>query len=163
MSTIRCLSLHTGEKIAKKQDVMSQIEQAEKKYFARHEAFDFHNELKKRNLELIVIVNEAHGSSSRPALVAYMVFAYMKHGSTVMLHKICVQEKFRRQGIAKDVLANQVQRLKKKGIAKIQLWVDDSNVAARQLYAYVGFKEVSRCSDYYAMGRAGVQMALSLV
>lgn len=142
---------------------MSQIEQAEKKYFARHEAFDFHNELKKRNLELIVIVNEAHGSSSRPALVAYMVFAYMKHGSTVMLHKICVQEKFRRQGIAKDVLANQVQRLKKKGIAKIQLWVDDSNVAARQLYAYVGFKEVSRCSDYYAMGRAGVQMALSLV
>jgi len=163
MATIRCLSLLTGEKITKKHDVIDQIEQAEKKSFAQHEAFDFHNELKKRNLELVVIIDDARDSASRPTLVAYMVFTYMKPGSTVMLHKVCVREQFRRQGIAKDVLAAQVKRLKKQGTAKVQLWVDDNNIAARRLYNCIGFEEVSRFSDYYAVGRVGVQMALSLV
>lgn len=163
MSTIRSLSLYTGEKITNKQNVIDQVEQTEKKSFPPHEAFDFRNELKKRNLELVVIVNDTHASSSRPALVAYMVFAYMNLGRTVMLHKVCVRKDFRRQGIAKGMLAAQVQRLKKQGTAKIQLWVDDRNIAAKQLYNCIGFEEVSRFADYYAMGRIGVHMALSLV
>lgn len=163
MSTTKYLSLHTGEKITKKLNIIGQIEQAEKKAFTRHEAFDFHNELKKRNLELVVIVNDAYGIGARPTLVAYMAFSHTKAGSTVVLQKVCVREEFRRQGIGKDMLAAQVQRLKGRGTAKLQLWVDDSNVAARRLYDSIGFKEVSRICDYYAMGRVGVQMALSLV
>lgn len=163
MATIRCLSLQTGEQITMtKQQVLCQVEQTEKKSFARQEAFDFSNELQKRNLELVVIVKGAGSLSLQLTVVAYLVFAYVKPGNTVTLQKVCVRKEFRRQGIAKATLAAQTKRLTDHGTTKVQLWVDESNLAARRLYNCIGFEEVCRFHDYYAVGRTGIQMALRL-
>lgn len=164
MATIGCMSLETGTTIkTTRQDVIQQIEQAEKKSFARHEVFDFTNELKKRNVELVVIVSDASGADNRPTLAAYLVLAFLKPGNTVMMQKICVCERFRRQGIARTLINAQVERLRRHGTSRVQLWVDGGNLPAMRLYDSIGFKEVTRVEDYYAVGRTGVQMSLSLL
>lgn len=145
------------------QDVILQIEQAEKKSFARHEVFGFTNELKKRNVELAVIMSDASGADNRPTLAAYLVLAFLKPGNTVTLQKICVCERFRRQGIATNLINAQVERLSTHGTVRVQLWVDGDNLPAMRLYDSIGFAEVSRVEDYYAVGRTGVRMSLSLL
>ena len=165
MATVVTLSLQTGKHLpVSKQAVLPQIERAEKKNFARHEAFDFHLELNKRNVDLVIILKDG-GISPRetPTVAAYSVFVHSKPGSFVMLHKICVLEDFRRQGIAKKILATQTEKYASRGCFKIQLWVDEQNMPARSLYESAGFQETNKVDDYYAWGRTGLQMSLDLI
>ena len=165
MATIIMLSLQTGKHLSvSKQAILSQVERAEKKNFARHEAFDFHLELKKRNVDLVIIVKD-DGIPLRetPIVAAYSVFVHSKPGNFVMLHKICVLDDFRRQGIAKKILAAQTQKYKNRGCSKIQLWVDEQNISARSLYESAGFQESNKVESYYAPGRTGLQMSLDLI
>ena len=159
MANVTIKSLHTGEEVrGAKDDLIRQVQQAEKKSFAKREAMDFSTEVRKRNLDLVIIVDDAGAyTPAVPRLVAYMVFVHLKAGNAVLLHKICVLEDYRRRGIARMVLEFQAERLKKQGSSKIQLWVDEGNVSARGLYKVLGFEEVSRVNDYY-VGRTGIQM-----
>lgn len=159
------MSLRTGKHLpVSKQTVLPQVERAEKKNFARHEAFDFHLELKKRNVHLVIILkDDGNQPKETPVVVAYSVFVHSKPGNFVLLHKICVLEDFRRQGIATKILATQTAKYTSRGCSKIQLWVDEQNMPARSLYESAGFKEMDRVEDYYAPGRTGLQMALELI
>ncbi|KAL9138545.1 MAG: hypothetical protein Q9175_000227 [Cornicularia normoerica] len=106
---------------------------------------DFSTELRKRNTDLVVVVDDAGASTpAMPKLVAYMIFVHLKAGKAVLLHKICVLEDYRRRGIAKIVLEIQAERLKKQGCSKIQLWVDEGNVPARRLYKVLGLEELGK-------------------
>lgn len=163
MANIIVKSLRTGNKLRlAKEDLIHQVQHVqhvEKKTFARCEAMDFDTELQKRNMDLVIIVDDsAVVTSLRPKLVAYMVFVHLKTGNAVLLHKLCVSEEYRGRGIAKTVLETQAEVLKKQGCTKIQLWVDAGNVPARRLYKGLGLEEVSKVNDYYAVGRTGVQM-----
>lgn len=163
MANLIIKSLHTGEKLhvvqVAKDELIHQVQHVEKKTFPRREAMDFNTELQKRNMDLVIIVDDAGVFTPlRPKLVAYMVFVHLKAGNAVLLHKICVSETYRRQGIARTVLETQAERFKKQGCFKIQLWVDEGNAAARSLYKVLGLEEVSRVNDYYAVGRTGIQM-----
>ena len=165
MPTVVTLSLQTGKHLSvSKQAVLPQIERAEKKNFARHEAFDFHLELNKRNVDLVIVVRD-DGISPRetPIMAAYSVFVHSKPGNLVMLHKICVLEDFRRQGIAKKILAMQTEKYTRRGCSKIKLWVDEQNMPARSLYESAGFQKTDKVDDYYAPGRTGLQMSLDLI
>lgn len=164
MANVIIKSLHAGEspRIANS-DLVHQVQHTEKKTFSRHEAFDFSTELQKRNMDLVIIVDDADGSlPARPKVVAYLVFAHLKAGNGVLLHKVCVDDQYRRRGIAKAVLEAQAERLKKRGCTKIQLWVDEGNMPARGLYNALGLEEVSKVNDYYAAGRNGIQMLWKL-
>ena len=166
MATITCLSFPTCRKLnLSRQDVVREIERTEKESFARHEVFDFASELKKRNVELIVIVDDDGRPSPRGkvGVVAYMTIAHTKNANMVNLHKICVHESFRQRGIGKKLLIAQTEKLKKHGATNIQLWVDESNSPARMLYQKIGFKEVRRLGNYYTTDRAGVQMVMNLI
>ncbi|OCL06591.1 hypothetical protein AOQ84DRAFT_321196 [Glonium stellatum] len=79
-----------------------------------------------------------------------------------LLHKICVAQPHRQQGIAKAAIALLRSRLEKEGCDSIQLWVDEDRSAARALYASCDFKQVDRCLDYYGPGRIGLKMVLRL-
>lgn len=160
MANVIIKSLHTAEKLrVTKDDLIHQVQHVEKKTFARREVMDFSTELRKRNTDLVVVVDDAGASTpAMPKLVAYMIFVHLKAGKAVLLHKICVLEDYRRRGIAKIVLEIQAERLKKQGCSKIQLWVDEGNVPARRLYKVLGLEEVNRVNDYYAVGRTGIQM-----
>ena len=165
MATIVILSLQTGKHLpVSRQTILRQIEHTEKKNFSRHEAFDFHMELKKRNVELVIILHDS-GIAPReiPNVAAYAVFVQSKRGSIAILHKICVLEKFRRKGIAKKVLATQFEKYTSRGCSKMQLWVDEQNVPARSLYESAGFRKMNEVVDYYAPGRTGFQMSLDLI
>ena len=164
MTTISCFSLRTGDKIEiSKQDALCNVERAEKKTFARHEALDLNMELQKRNSELIVIMDDDLSHQGSMILVAYMVSAHIKPAGTVSLHKICVVGRYRHQGVGRRLLTTQIEKLKKQGAVKIQLWVDENNTPARNLYEGTGFKEVRRVSDYYNVGRTGIQMIMKLL
>ena len=165
MATIITMSLQDGKHLpVSKQAVLPQVERAEKKNFARHEAFDFQLELKKRNVDLVIIVkDEGIPPRETPTVAAYSVFVHSKPGNFVMLHKICVLDDFRRQGIAKKILGAQTQKYTNRGCSKIQLWVDEQNMPARSLYESAGFQELNKVESYYAPGRTGLQMSLDLI
>lgn len=160
MANVNIISLRTGDKLrVAKDDLIHQVQHIEKKTFPRREAMDFCTELQKRNMDLIIIVDDTGVNATvRPKLVSYLVFVHLKAGNAVLLHKVCVAQEYRRRGIAKAVLETQAETLKKQGCTKIQLWVDAGNVPARRLYEALGLEEVSKVNDYYAIGRTGIQM-----
>ena len=165
MATVLYFSMHTGKRLALPRDEMiSQVTRCEKQTFSRTEALDFGTELKKRNFELIIMVDDDDNLQvNRPiCMSAYMVLAFVKPGNTVILHKICVQPKYKSQGLGSKILKAQIERLRGRGCSKLQLWSDDSNVIARKMYTSIGFRKVSSVPNYYAPGRNGVQMVTYL-
>ena len=164
MATIICHGLRNSQKTKiPRQDLLSQIGRIEKRNFARNEVFDFSAEVVKRNLELFVIVNDGDGPAPGLAVVAYMVIVHNKIEHIINLHKICVEVSFRRQGIGRRLLALCLEKLSRQGASTIYLWVHEANVPAKLLYEDAGFKEVAKLGDYYARGRTGVQMVMSLI
>ncbi|KAL8942950.1 MAG: hypothetical protein Q9216_001365 [Gyalolechia sp. 2 TL-2023] len=127
-------------------NILDQVKHAEKKVFPRSEVLNFDIELKRRNVELIVVLDTS-GSSSAPCLAAYAVFAHTP--KLVLLHKVCVLEKYRRRGVAKKMLLSEHERLARRGCGKVQLWVDQDRIPARRLYESIGFEAVGRVEDYY--------------
>ena len=139
--------------------ILDQVGKTERKTFPRSEAMEFENELQKRNFELIVIVDDAL-QTAHPALVGYVAFTRVK--GTALLHKVCVLERYRCQGIASKALQMHFQKLSAQGCRTVQLWVDMLRKPGKQLYCKLGFAEVQVVEDYYAAGRTGVKMELQL-
>ena len=142
-----------------KHKVLAQVVRAEKKAFPKNEIFDFDRELRKRNTELICLLDTANADGTN-SVAAYLV--YVRIQRTTLLHKICVLEKHRRQGLARKLLQKLQDELKAQGCEEIQLWVDEARKPARFLYSNTGFEEVDRVQSYYAPGRTGIKMALKL-
>lgn len=139
--------------------ILHQVEKIERKIFPRSEAMDFKKELQKRNFELIVVVDDVL-RTAQPVLVGYVAFTRMK--GTALLHKVCILEKYRRQGIATKALQMHFGKLSAQGCRTVQLWVDILREPAKHLYCKLGFTEVQVVEDYYAPGRSGVKMELQL-
>ena len=160
MANVTMLSLDRYESLkCSQQNILDQIKHVERKTFPRNEVFDFDLELRKRNTELIAIVDD-HGPSSIPILAAYAVYTHTQ--KVTMLHKLCVVESFRRRGIAKGMLLFQHQKFVLRGRSNVQLWVDKERTPARQLYSNIGFVEVGRLEGYYSANRAAVRLVLEL-
>lgn len=120
-------------------DILAQIARIEKKTFPANEAFPFGEDLwkKKPNTRVLYAVSTASGVPRR--LVAYAV--YVRQKGVALLHKVCVVEAFRRQGIGMQLMNYIRQRLQKEGCQYIQLWVDKAREPARSLYNRSGFEE----------------------
>ncbi|KAF7158091.1 hypothetical protein CNMCM6106_004413 [Aspergillus hiratsukae] len=141
-------------------EILAQIARIEKKTFPANEAFAFGEDLwkKKPNTRVLYAVSTASGVPHR--LVAYAV--YVRQKGVALLHKVCVVEAFRRQGIGMQLMNYIRQRLQKEGCQCIQLWVDKAREPARLLYKRSGFEEREEIADYYAPGRTGIRMVLNL-
>lgn len=163
MAAITCLSLDLFKPLMPqpaRTEIMAWVKHAERRNFPRNETFDFDTELKKRNTELTVVSDESLFPNSK-AVIAYLVFT--RNQRTALLHKICVMEEHRRQGIARRMLKSQIEKLRSRNCERVLLWVDEMRMPARCLYAGLGFKDSDRLEDYYAPGRVGVRMTLSLL
>ncbi|KAJ5493453.1 hypothetical protein N7539_002199 [Penicillium diatomitis] len=143
-------------------EILAQIARSEKKTFPTNEAFAFGEELwkKKPNTRVLYTTRVAAGVSSRRDLVAYAV--YVRQKGVALLHKVCVIEAYRRQGVGRDLMLYIQQRLRKEGCQQIHLWVDEAREPARSLYRRCGFEERETIPDYYAPGRTGIKMVLDL-
>ena len=137
--------------------VLPQVGKTERKTFPHSEAMAFESELQKPNFELTLVVEE---TPAQPRLVAYAGITRTK--GTALLHKLCVVEEMRNQGIATTLLRLQVNKLEFQGCGSVQLWVDESRESAKHLYDKFGFNVVRKVEDYYGPGRSGLRMILRL-
>lgn len=168
MASICCRSLNALPlvdlpkiEMKSRETLIKDIKKLEKKTFPSTELFDFDSELKKHNTSLQVLVDFRSGSGL-PDVVAYLVYAHTKR--TVSLHKLCVREKYRNQGLATKMLKMLAEFSTSQGcLERIQLWVDAQRILARSLYAKTGFQEVAQVKDYYGPGRTGIKMVLDLL
>ncbi|KAL5120495.1 hypothetical protein ACEQ8H_001513 [Pleosporales sp. CAS-2024a] len=128
----------------------------ERKVFPKDEGFNYDIELKKKNIGLILTVNE--GASDQ--LVAYLVYQRMRR--VVWLHKLCVVEQERKKGIGRCLVHALRDQMEKGGGETIQLWVDEHRQPAKSLYEACGFVLVETRPAYYAPGRAGLKMELPI-
>lgn len=142
-------------------EILAQISRVEKKTFPTNEAFGFGEELwrKKPNTRVLYSTRVAD-NSTRKDLVAYAV--YVRQKGVALLHKVCVIEAYRRQGVGQQLMSFIQERLRKEGCQYIQLWVDQAREPARALYHRCGFEEREVIPDYYAPGRTGIRMVLGL-
>lgn len=121
---------------------------------------NFDVELLKRNVMLVVLAQEPC-NTAKLALVAYLLVSRVR--TTAYLHKLLVLEHFRHHGLAKQLVNRQIEELRHRGCVQVQFWVDENRQPARNLYRSIGFEEIERIENYYAPGRAGINMALSLI
>ena len=140
-------------------NLLDQVKRVEKRIFPRDEALDFDYELKKRNTEMIIVLEETV-NNHECGLAAYLVYARL-HG-VVLVHKVCVLDRYQRQGVATAMLSWLKGKLQGQGCQKLQLWVDEARIPARSLYESLGFRIADRAKDYYVPGRTGIKMVLSL-
>lgn len=136
--------------------LLEKVMKIERKTFPSSEAFDFKTELKKKNTTMLLVFNE----SDPTTVVGYLVFLRMKR--VALLHKICVVQPMRGNGIGGMLVRTLIEMLQKGGCQIIQLWVDEAREPARALYQGCGFEQVDRCEDYYGPGRTGLKMQLSI-
>ncbi|KAK4946662.1 hypothetical protein LTR66_014263 [Elasticomyces elasticus] len=139
--------------------LISDIKRIEKKTFPQSEALDFDAELKKRNTRVFVALS-ACKDGIRPQVKGYLV--YLRLRRTTLMHKICVVEQHRQEGIGKAMISALLQRLRNEGSDTTQLWVDESRLPARRLYASCAFHQVDHVVDYYGPGRTGLKMVHEL-
>jgi ribosomal protein S18 acetylase RimI-like enzyme len=137
--------------------LLAAIKQTEKRTFPSNEAFDFDSELKKRTTVLYCVY---HTKTDGPELCGYTVYVHSK--LMTRIHKVCVVERFRGQGIGKWMVDMVLKELKKAAPGNVDLWVDTTRAPARRLYGACGFKEVQMVRDYYSPGRDGIRMERNL-
>ncbi|MCJ1243469.1 hypothetical protein MMC30_000666 [Trapelia coarctata] len=164
MGTITVLdqTMRAVDKAIQPSNLLDQVKRTERRTFPRDEAMDFDLELKKRNTELIVVLEEQESTEDHENnLAGYLVYARL-HG-IALLHKVCVLEGHQRQGIAHRMLSRLKDKLQGQGCERLQLWVDEARMPSRALYESMGFKISDRARDYYGPGRTGIKMAESIV
>ena len=94
-------------------------------------------------------------------VVAYLAASGV--GAEWELENIIVAADRTRRGIARALLEEFVERLRREGVQRIHLEVRESNHAARALYASLAFTETGRRAQYYASpAEDAVLLALSL-
>jgi len=135
-----------GDKVAK----------LERKVFPSNESFDYDVELKKKNIGMILAFPDAESTT----VIGYLVYQRMKR--VIWLHKLAVVEQERQKGIGRFLVHALRHQMKSRGGESIQLWVDEHRKPARALYDSCGFQQVELRTDYYAPGRAGLKMELSI-
>jgi len=75
---------------------------------------------------------------------------------------IVVDPAVRRQGLARALLAQHLDRLRERGVRELFLEVDEANEPALAFYASFGLKTVGRRRGYYARASGGHGGALVL-
>jgi ribosomal protein S18 acetylase RimI-like enzyme len=143
---------------AKALDLLQHISSLERKVFPQNEAFGFQNDLlSKQNTFILVICDKVQ---EWPLILGYAV--YVRWQGSLLLHKLCVNPKYRGRGIGKFLMADIIVRARRSSCQLIELWVDESREVARGLYRRFEFQEADRKENYYAQGRHGIKMFLKL-
>lgn len=136
---------------------LKQLARLEKKAFPSYELFPFNAKLvKQQNATVMFLTDNAPDSP----IQAYAV-CVSSHGK-MLLHKICVAESWRRNGLGKHLLDRIISLAQSMSCRSVELWVCESRTAARSLYSRCGFLELQCIQNYYSVGRHAIKMVLPL-
>ncbi|MGA1706827.1 MAG: ribosomal protein S18-alanine N-acetyltransferase [Candidatus Nanopelagicaceae bacterium] len=106
-----------------------------------------------RRLYIGAVSGEAEGKEQ---IVGYGGIALGDESADI--HTIAVVEEFRRQGIAKRLMARLERWAKDQGAKKLLLEMRVGNDEAKPLYESLGYEEISRRKDYYSPGMDAIVM-----
>ena len=106
-----------------------------------------------RRLYIGAVSGEAEGKEQ---IVGYGGIALGDESADI--HTIAVVEGFRRQGIAKRLMARLERWAKDQGAKRLLLEMRVGNDEAKPLYESLGYEEISRRKDYYAPGMDAIVM-----
>lgn len=98
-----------------------------------------------------IIVAERNGIICGMACVDYVnkpESPYSKARNFYHVQEIAVDEKYRRQGVAKELLEFMIEDAKKRKLGKIELDVWEFNDSAIEFYQAVGFRPTRRWMEY---------------
>ena len=98
-----------------------------------------------------IIVAERNGMICGMVCVDYVnkpESPYSKARSFYHVQEIAVDEKYRRQGVAKELLEFMIEEAKKRKLGKIELEVWEFNDSAIEFYQAVGFRPTRRWMEY---------------
>lgn len=133
-------------------DFLAAIQSLERRTFPSSEGLSISTETSKRNTQLLY-------AQSSSEIIGYLI--YINTSSGLRIHKVCVAESFRRQGIASKMI-RQVCQVAQKAGKGIDLWVDEARLPARECYSICGFIQAGDVVvDYYGPGRNGLRMTWS--
>jgi ribosomal-protein-alanine N-acetyltransferase len=90
-------------------------------------------------------------------IVGYVI-GVIRWGLTGHILAIGVDPPFRRKGVGTALMANILDRLRRKGAREVRLEVRKSNLAARRFYLELGFMEREEVPHYYEDGETAVVM-----
>jgi ribosomal protein S18 acetylase RimI-like enzyme len=74
------------------------------------------------------------------------------------LYSLAVDPQYRKQGVARRLLAAAFAWLREQGVTTVRAEVKSANGAARHLYADLGFTEEGVLPDYYGPGDPGIKL-----
>jgi ribosomal protein S18 acetylase RimI-like enzyme len=137
--------------------LLQAIKHTEKRTFPTNEAFDFDAELKKRSTALYCVYRDDDGDAE---LCGYAV--YVRSKLVTRIHKVCVVERYRGQGVGRWMMGQVIRELQKAAAGNVDLWVDTERAPARRLYRTCGFAEMETVRDYYSKGRDAIRMQVDL-
>lgn len=106
---------------------------------------DFYYILKNNNY--IVVKGEIEGK-----IVCFISASISIDESDIL--QVCVDEKFRRKGYAKELLASYENIMKEKGVKDLFLEVNENNIPAISLYKKMNFSQISIRKKYYGENSA---------
>jgi ribosomal protein S18 acetylase RimI-like enzyme len=85
----------------------------------------------------VALVNETH--------VGFVLFTLRKtlihHGLSGVITELIVTEKYRGNGIGKQLIFTAIKHCKKLGCCEVEVSTEQSNTSARELYKHCGFEE----------------------
>lgn len=79
----------------------------------------------------------------------------------IEIMNVAIHKLFRRKGIAKELLIKIIEYAKQNNIIKINLEVNEKNIAAISLYEKLNFKQVGLRKKYYNRKDSAILMTLS--
>lgn len=106
---------------------------------------DFYYILKNNNY--VVVKGEIEGK-----IVCFISASISIDESDIL--QVCVDEKFRRKGYAKELLASYENIMKEKGVKDLFLEVNENNIPAISLYKKMNFSQISIRKKYYGENNA---------
>jgi len=130
-------------------EIVTSVQSLERRTFPSSECLSIETETSKRNTQLLY-------AQSSSEFIGYLI--YINTSSGLRIHKVCVAESFRRQGIASRMI-RQICEIARKAGKDIDLWVDEARIPARNCYTACGFVQVGdMVEEYYGPGRNGLRM-----
>lgn len=100
-----------------------------------------------RNNNFIVAKGEVDGK-----IVCFISASISIDESDIL--QVCVDEKYRRKGFAKELLTSFENIMKKKGVKDLFLEVNENNTPAISLYQKMNFSQISIRKKYYGENSA---------
>ncbi|KAF8458923.1 acetyltransferase, GNAT family [Terfezia claveryi] len=157
---IKLMYAKVPSRTAESASLLDAVKRTEKQTFPTREAFQFDSELAKRTTNLYCAYLHTVASIPRYQLCGYVV--YLRTKALTRIHKVCVVESIRGNGVGRFMVAKVIEELRRSGAGEVDLWVDEGREPARGLYKACGFKEMEAVENYYGKGRTGIRMRLEL-